>query len=177
MGGEGSHKRKIGRNNQLAKIRKQLAKQLDVTEIFADLRPELQKELASAARYCEFRRVENERQLEQRKQVLTGYIFDEAVMVKGTVPDRNGERVVELSHFDAMCKAVNLFLQAMNMQNKMWGIYDVPQAAPQSESPVRSVTASMVSELRRIAKQNLALPAVVIDEPRPANNGTPASDP
>ena len=57
------------------------------------------------------------------------------MVIRGTEVDADGKtRVIELSHFDAMLKVSGFYLAALNVQNKMWGLYTVPQAA-KSDAP------------------------------------------
>jgi len=164
-------------NKQIVALRKKMLDRLDVYNIFADLSPELEKKLAAAAEYSDFRRVENERQLEAIKSVLAGYILNEDVRVHGTVPERNGGvREVEMSRFDAMLKAGNLFLNAMNMQNKLWGLYEAPSLPAGAPGAVNIKNASIIAiqELQRIAKkEKLALPE---NESPATGNGSPNPD-
>jgi len=85
------------------------------------------------------------------------------VVIRGTEVDKDGKtRVIELSHFDAMLKVSTLYLAALNIQNKMWGLYTVPQAK-QSDAPgtmnIKNLSIHTVQELRQLAKrENLPLP-------------------
>jgi hypothetical protein len=172
----------LGRSKQIGALRKRMAKQLDLHNNFTDISPALGEKLSQAAEYNDYRRIENERQLESIKSMLAGFMFDENVVVKGSVSDKNGGmREVELNRFEVMLKASNMFLSAMNMQNKMWGLYTVPETS-YSTAPnalnIRNVTVDMVQELQRIAKkEHLALPdAVKSIEPRPTDNSTQTPD-
>ena len=159
----------LGRNKELLAIRKRMARQLKIRHVFTDLSPELDKKLAEAAEYHDFRRIENEREIESIKAALAPCIFNDNV----GVPDQNGGmRVVEQSHFEVMLKAINTFLSAMNTQNKMWGLYTMPRGMNADAPTMNIKTASieMVQELQQIAaKKNLALPDT--------RNGPPATDP
>jgi hypothetical protein len=174
----GGKKKLLGRDNKIAALRKRMIEELWIDSGFHEISPQLEKKLAQASEYGDFRRVENERQLESIKAILSGYIFDENVVVQGTVLDKNGgERVVELSRFDVLMKAINIFLSALNMQNKMWGIYaevKVPRGPSASEPAV--VFSKLVAEMQRIAKKPIpALPAGASDT-RPVNNRPPDPD-
>jgi hypothetical protein len=151
----GGKRDSAGRNKEIARIRKRMARKLDLYGVFADISPELNKRLNEATEYSDFRRVENERQLEAIKSVLAGYIFNENVVVQAVVPDKNGIRVVAIDHFEAMQRATNLFLAAMNMQNKMWGLYSVEQGGGGGAGggDSNTLTAKLVHEIQRIAQQ------------------------
>lgn len=164
----------LGRSKQIGTLRKRMTEELDIYGVYTSPK---QKHVPQLVEYSDFRRVDNERQLEAIKSMLAGYMLNPNVVVQGTVEDKNGEpRVVQMSQFDAMLKATNLFLSAMNMQNKMWGLYMVPQTPkePSTLGNIKNVTINMVQELQRIAKkENLALPA---HGSRSTDNGAPNSD-
>jgi hypothetical protein len=161
----------LGKKKEIGLLRKRVKEELDIYGVYKS--PPMER-LPNFVEYPDFRRIENERQLESIKSVLAGYIFNENVVIRGS----DTEHVVELSRFDAMLKATNMFLNAMNMQNKMWGLYTVPTARDNDASStlkIRNVTVDMVQDLQRIAKkEKLALPA---NESRPTDNGAPDPDP
>ena len=81
------------------------------------------------------------------------------VVIRGTEVDKDGKtRVIELSHFDAMLKVLRCYLAALNVQNKMFGLYTVPQAA-KGDAPgkmnVKNISVNMVKELQQIAKKEM----------------------
>ena len=90
------------------------------------------------------------------------------MVTRGTEVDADGKtRVIELSHFDAMLKVLGLYLAALNVQNKMWGLYTVPQAA-KGDAPgkmnVKNISIQTVQELRQLAKrENPPPPTNVIE--------------
>ena len=73
----------VGRDKDIAAIRSKMATQLYARGIFGDLGQELEKNVVEATSYSDFRRAENERQLEAIKTHLARYIFNEDVMVEG----------------------------------------------------------------------------------------------
>ena len=84
----GGNRDPLGRNKELLAIRKRMARQLKICNVFTDLSPELDKKLAEAAEYHDFRRIENEREIESIKAALAPCIFDDNV----GVPDRGDRR-------------------------------------------------------------------------------------
>jgi hypothetical protein len=168
----------LGRSKQIGALRKRMAEQLYVDSAFVDLTPELKKKLKEASQYNDFRRIENERQLECIKSVLGEFIFDENITVGGDIPDgKGGTRHVELSRFDVLMKAVGVFLSAMNMQNKMWGLYTevkLPTSGPKPIEPT-VVFSKIVAEMQRIAKK--PIPALPAHDARAVNNGPQNPDP
>lgn len=153
------------KEKQIVAIREKIAKKLHVQEIFGDLSPELQTKLGRAAEYGDFRLIENERQLEAIKSMLGPYIFNENVVVRGIATDRKGDpKVVKLDHFEVMMKATNIFLNVMNMQNKMWGLYTSSPASDDGDKGkrqynIKNLSINMVQELQRIAKrESLPIP-------------------
>lgn len=167
----GGKKKLLGKDNKIAALRKRMIEELWIDSGFSEITPQLEKKLAAASDYGDFRRVENERQLESIKAILSAYIFDENVVVQSSIPEVDGgKRVVELSRFDVLMKAINIFLSAMNMQNKMWGIYaevKMPRVPAQAEPAV--VFSKMVAEMQRIAKK--PIPALPAHDSRAVNNG------
>ena len=164
-------KEPLAKSKEVGALRKRVTKQFNAYGVFNAISPEVEKRLPAPSDYNEFRRIENERQLESIKALLSGYMFNENVIVQGTVND--GTRVIGLSHFDVMMKAMNMFLMAMNMQNKLWGLYTmpvVPSVEPRNLT-VKNVTVEMMQELQRIARKEK--PAL---ESRPADNGAPDLD-
>ena len=154
----------LGRSKKIAALRVKMSEELGV-HLLGNLNSELEKQIQVAAGYNDFRRIENERELEAIKAAMSPYIFDKKVVVRGIVPDGDGLRYVDANAFEIQMKAVNVFLSAMNMQNKLWGLYTISEPR-QGNAPARSITASMVSELRKIAqsqKQPLPVKAEVIE--------------
>ena len=143
----------------------QIAKRLGVTidTVYRDLNHKHEQVLSAVSEYGQFRRRENERELESLKALYASYIFNPNAIIRGTEMDADGKtRVIELSHFDAMLKVLGLYLAAIDIQNKMWGLYTVPQAK-QSDPPgtmnIKNMSVNMVAELHRIAKkENLPPP-------------------
>ena len=142
----------------------QIAKRLGVTidTVYRDLNHKHEQVLSAVSEYGQFRRRENERELEALKALYASYIFNPNVVIRGTEVDKDGEtRVIELSHFDAMLKVLGFYLAALNVQNKMWGLYTVPQAA-KGDAPgkmnVKNISVNMVKELQQIAKKENLLP-------------------
>ena len=164
--------------HRIGNVRKRMNKELGIERVNTDkLAPQLEKEYAAAVTYNQYRRVENERQLEDIKAALAGYIFNENVRVRGAIESRGETKFIELSHFEVLMKAANIYLSAMNMQNKIWGLYDVP-AEPQDNRQVnvKNVSIHMVQALQKIAKkENLALPGVSSDT-QTTDNGAPNPD-
>jgi transposase len=150
------------KNMSVAEIAKQFRVPLDT--IYRDLNHQHDKVLAALGEYGQFRRRENERELEALKALYASYIFNPNVVIRGREVDADGKtRVIELSHFDAMLKVSTLYLAAMNIQNKMWGLYTVRQAK-QSDAPgtmnIKNLSIHTVQELRQLAKrENLPLPS------------------
>ena len=142
----------------------QIAKRLGVTidTVYRDLNHKHEQVLSAVSEYGQFRRRENERELEALKALYASYIFHPNVVIGGTEVDKDGKtRVIELSHFDAMLKVLGFYLAALNVQNKMWGLYTVPQAA-KGDAPgkmnVKNISVNMVKELQQIAKKENLLP-------------------
>ena len=143
----------------------QIAKRLGVTidTVYRDLNHKHEQVLSAVSEYGQFRRRENERELEALKALYASYIFNPNVVIGGTEVDKDGKtRVIELSHFDAMLKVLGFYLAAIDIQNKMWGLYTVPQAK-QSDAPgtmnIKNLSIHAVQELRQLAKrENLPLP-------------------
>ena len=143
----------------------EIAKQLGITidTVYRDLNHKHEQVLSAVSEYGQFRRRENERELEALKALYASYIFNPNVVIRGTEVDKGGKTpVIELSHFDAMLKVSRLYLAAIDIQNKMWGLYTVPQAK-QSHAPgtmnIKNMSVNMVAELHRIAKkENPSLP-------------------
>jgi hypothetical protein len=136
--------------------------------------------MAAMSQYGQFRRNENERELEDFKAMCASYMYDPNVVIRGEKVDRDGKpRMVELSKFEAMVRVGQLWLSAMNMQNKMWGLYTVPEQTPQQDPPgtmvnIKNVSIAIVEELQKIARRaNVPLRIKDKDEePRPRAPGT-----
>ena len=148
------------KNMSVAQIAKRLRVPLDT--IYRDLNHKHEQVLSAVSEYGEFRRRENERELEALKALYASYIFNPNVVIRGTEVDADGKtRVIELSHFDAMLKVLRCYLAALNVQNKMFGLYTVPQAA-KGDAPgkmnVKNISVNMVKELQQIAKKENLLP-------------------
>jgi hypothetical protein len=144
----------------VAEIAKRFRVPLDT--IYRDLNHQHDKVLAALGEYSQFRRRENERELEALKALYASYIFNPNVVIRGIEADKDGKtRVIELSHFDAMLKVSGFYLAALNVQNKMWGLYTVPQAA-KGDAPgtmnIKNLSVNMVKELQQIAKKENLLP-------------------
>jgi hypothetical protein len=68
--------------------------------------------------------------------------------------------VIEFSAYDAMIKATRFYLEAMDIQNKMWGIYEprpesggMPSASgPMNQMNIKNVSVAIVQELQKLAK-------------------------
>ena len=148
------------KNLSVAEIAKRLGVTIDT--VYRDLNHKHEQVLSAVSEYGQFRRRENERELEALKALYACYIFNPKVVIRGTEADKDGKtRVIELSHFDAMLKVLGFYLAALNVQNKMWGLYTVPQAA-KGDAPgkmnVKNISVNMVKELQQIAKkENLLL--------------------
>jgi len=139
----------------------QIAKRLGVTidTVYRDLNHKHEQVLSAVSEYGQFRRRENERELESLKALYASYIFNPNVVIRGTEVEADGKtQVIELSHFDAMLKVLGFYLAALNVQNKMWGLYTVPQAA-KGDAPgkmnVKNISVNMVKELQQIAKKEM----------------------
>src|SRR5215470_20460305 len=115
----------------------QIAKQLSISTsiVYEDLNNQHDQILAALSEYGQFRRKESERELEDFKARCASYIFDPNVIIRGTKLVDGKERVVELSKFEAMVKIMPSYLAAMNIQNKMWGLYTVPEKARHDDAP------------------------------------------
>ena len=149
-------------SKKIGALRKQMGEQLNIKGgLFAGISQEVEKKLQSSPdEYRDFRRIQNERDIETIKGELRPYISNK--------------------NFDIKIKAATIYLNAMILQNRMWGLNIVPETKPYSSDPpvgIKSVTSSMVLELRKIAKrQNPALPAAInASDTRAAaaDNGTP----
>lgn len=159
----------LGRSKEIGALRKQMETALGIQNVYVDLAPELKKELDNATGYKDFRRIENERQLEAIKAISGGYIFNDNVRVEGVEITKDGTpRLITMSHFDAMLKATTVFLAAMNMQNKMWGLYAPPPSEKDPDGGGGGDANShfkrmsmMAQEMQRIAKRE-ALPAHIV---------------
>ena len=148
------------KNMSVAEIAKRVGVTIDT--VHRDLNHKHEQVLSAVSEYGQFRRRENERELEALKALYASYIFNPNVVIHGTEVDADGKtRVIELSHFDAMLKILGLYLAALNVQNKMWGLYTVPQAA-KGDAPgkmnVKNISVNMVKELQQIAKKENLLP-------------------
>jgi hypothetical protein len=64
-----------------------------------------------------------------------------------------------------MVKIMPFYLAAMNIQNKMWGLYTVPEKARHDDAPgsmnIKNVSIHMVHELRKIAQKEM--PSLTVD--------------
>jgi hypothetical protein len=139
----------------------QIAKQLGISTsiVYDDLNNQHDQVLAALSEYGQFRRNESERELEDFKAHCASYIFDPNVVIRGTKLVDGKERVVELSKFEAMVKIMPFYLAAMNIQNKMWGLYTMPEKARHDDAPgsmnIKNVSIQMVQELRKIAQKGV----------------------
>jgi hypothetical protein len=137
----------------------QIAKQLSISTsiVFDDLNNQHDRILAALSEYGQFRRKESERELEDFKAHCASYIYDPNVVIRGTKIIDGKAKVVELSKFEAMVKIMPSYLAAMNIQNKMWGLYTVPEKARHDDAPgsmnIKNVSIHMVQELRKIARK------------------------
>jgi hypothetical protein len=137
----------------------QIAKQLSISTsiVYDDLNNQHDQILAALSEYGQFRRKESERELEDFKAHCASYIYDPNVVIRGTKLVHGEAQVVELSKFEAMVKIIPSYLAAMNIQNKMWGLYTMPEKARHDEGPgstnIRNVSIHMVQELRKIAQK------------------------
>jgi predicted DNA-binding protein (UPF0251 family) len=145
----------------------QIAKQLSISTsvVYDDLNNQHDQILAALSEYGQLRRKEIERELEDFKAHCASYIFDPNVVIRGTKLVAGKERVVELSKFEAMVKIIPLYLAAMNIQSKMWGLYTVPEKARHDDAPgsvnIKNVSIHMVQQLRKIAQKEM--PSVTVD--------------
>src|SRR6516164_11446193 len=113
------------KNMSVAQIAKRLRVPLDT--IYRYLNHKHEQVLSAVSEYGQFRRRENERELEALKALYASYIFNLNVVIRGTEVDKGGKTpVIELSHFDAMLKVSRLYLAAIDIQNKMWNLYSAP---------------------------------------------------
>jgi hypothetical protein len=164
-------------SKEIGAIRKRITKQLNRYAIFGSLSPEEEKILVATAEYAQYKRAQNERDCEIIKQALSEYIFNPNVVVKGAEL-RDGEiREVTLSKFEAMIKSIPLYLATINIQNKMWGLYERPPA-PVQEAPrnvnIQNAQILAVQEMQQLAKEQSA--RLKDSESRTTNNGSSASD-
>jgi hypothetical protein len=115
----------------------QIAKQLSISTsiVYDDLNNQHDQVLAALSEYGQFRRKESERVLEDFKAHCASYIFDPNVVIRGTKLVDGKAQVVDLSKFEAIVKIMPSYLAAMNTQNKMWGLYTVPEGAARSDAP------------------------------------------
>jgi len=149
------------KNMSVAQIAKRLRVPLDT--IYRDLNHKHEQVLSAVSEYGQFRRRENERELEALKALYASYIFHPNVVIGGTEVDKDGKtRVIELSHFDAMLKVSRLYLAAMNIQNKIWNLYAAPESDARHDATTLNVknvnVVAMVQELQQIAKKENLLP-------------------
>jgi predicted transcriptional regulator len=109
----------------------EIAKRLKIPTytVYRDLNDKHQLIMSAMSQYGQFCRNENERELEDFKAMCASYMYDPNVVIRGTKLVAGKERVVELSKFEAMVKIMPCYLAAMNTQNKMWGLYTVPEGA------------------------------------------------
>jgi hypothetical protein len=111
---------------------------------FGTLTKQQEAQLERAAEFSDFKRVENERQLETLKTYLAGFIYNRK------------------EQFDKMMAATKYYLEAMDIQNKMWGTYtmthrsvrlDEYTSEPPDEPPTTRIDIkAVVLELQKIAK-------------------------
>lgn len=141
---------------------------IPIDTVYRDLNSKHELILAAFSEYGQFRRNENERELEDFKAQCASYIYDPNVVIRGERIDSDGKtRVVELSKFEAMLKVSPLFLTAINIQNKMWGLYTVPEAPKSTgDAPgtmnIKNVSINMVKEMQQIARrEKVVLPAAI----------------
>jgi hypothetical protein len=140
----------------------QIAKQLSISTsiVYDDLNNQHDQILARLSEYGQFRRKESERELEDFKAHCASYIYDPNVVIRGTKIVDGKAKVVELSKFEAMVKIMPFYLAAMNIQNKMWGLYTMPEKARHDDAPgsmnIRNVSIHMVQELRKIAQKQVS---------------------
>jgi AcrR family transcriptional regulator len=161
-----------------AEIAKRL--KIPIYTVYRDLNNKHQLIMAAMSQYGQFRRNENERELEDFKAMCASYMYDPNVVIRGEKVDSDGKpRMVDLSKFEAMVRVGQLWLSAMNMQNKMWGLYTVSEQAPQQDAPgtmvnIKNVSIAIVEELQKIARRaNVPLRIEDKDEePRPRPPGT-----
>jgi hypothetical protein len=116
----------------------QIAKRLNmpVDTVYRDLNHKHELIMTALSEYGQFRRSENERELEDFKAHCAKYVYDPNVVIRGGRIDSDGKtHVVQLSRFEGMVKAIPLYLAAINTQNKMWGLYAVPEGAARSDAP------------------------------------------
>jgi transcriptional regulator with XRE-family HTH domain len=148
------------KNMSVAEIAKRLGFTIDT--VYRDLNHKHEQVLSAVSEYGQFRRNENEHQIESIKSLMAGYMFNENVIIQGTVVDKDGElKVVTLSQFEAMMKATAIFLAAMNLQNRMWNLYETsePKSHDATTLNVKKVNVvAMVKELQQIAKKKKLLP-------------------
>ena len=82
------------KNMSVAQIAKRLRVPLDT--IYRDLNHKHEQVLSAVSEYGEFRRRENERELEALKALYASYIFNPNVVIRGTEVDKDGKtRVIE----------------------------------------------------------------------------------
>ena len=145
----------------------QIAKQLSISTsiVYDDLNNKHDQVLAALSEYGQFRRKEIERELEHFKAHCASFIFDPNAVIRATKLVDGKERVVELSKFEAMVKTMPFYLAAMNIQNKMWGLYTMPEKARHDDAPgsmnIKNVSTDLVQELRKIAQKEM--PSVTVD--------------
>jgi transcriptional regulator with XRE-family HTH domain len=144
------------KNMSVAEIAKRLGVTIDT--IYGDLNHKHEQVLSAVSEYGQFRRNENERQIEALKELYAGYLFNPNVVIRGTEVDKDGKtRVIELSHFDAMLKVSTLYLAALNIQNKIWNLYAAPESDARHDATTLNVknvnVAAMVQEIQRIARK------------------------
>jgi hypothetical protein len=125
----------------------EIAKRLKIPTytVYRDLNDKHQLIMAAMSQYGQFRRNENERELEDFKAMCASHMYDPNVVIRGKEIKDGQSKVVQLSRFDAMLKAARLYLDTMNIQNKMWGLYTVPEQALQRDAPGTMVNIKNVS--------------------------------
>jgi hypothetical protein len=142
---------------------------LPLRTVHRDLNRKHEAIMAAIGEYGQFRRRGNEKELEDFKTHCARYIYDPKVVARGSQIDSDGKmRVIELSHFEMMIKVMPFYLAAMNIQNKMWGLYTVPNAPSHGDAPgtmnIKNVAIMAVDELKRIARKAEILPPQIKDE-------------
>jgi hypothetical protein len=144
---------------------KEISKKLGIpiSTVHNDLNDQHTRIIAAYSEYGQLRREKNERELEDFKAQLASYLYDPNVVIRGEETGSDGKtRVVELSKFEAMLKAAPHYLTAINIQNKMWGLYLVPEKKAHAVAPgtlnLETLSVQMVQEIQEIARKNLALP-------------------
>jgi|SRR5215831_20279454 len=157
--------------SSIRKITKRVTKATNTAGAF-NLTPKQETMITRAAEFASIKRVNHESQLEKLKNLLEPYMFNENVVVKGSEIKGGEVKEIVLSHYESMMKAMTMYLAILNLQNKMWGLYD--QQKPPSGDPAAQLNIKSASIL---AVQDVnELRALARNEPRAIGNGTPATD-